>query len=68
MAATMATSIAADSVRLHAAGGLRGALSEIVRSFETSSGLNVEAKFGPPACWRTRSPAARRPACSPLPT
>lgn len=38
---------AADTVLLHAAGSLRGALSEVGTAFEKSSGLKVQAKFGP---------------------
>lgn len=38
---------AADSVLLHAAGSLRGALTEVSKAFETSSGVKIEAKYGP---------------------
>ena len=38
---------AADAVLLHAAGSLRGALSEVSTAFEKSSGLKVRAKYGP---------------------
>jgi ABC-type molybdate transport system substrate-binding protein len=38
--------IASDAVLLHAAGSLRGALTEVARDFEKSSGLKVQAKFG----------------------
>ena len=38
---------AADAVLLHAAGSLRGALTEVGDAFEKSSGLKVQAKFGP---------------------
>ena len=38
---------AADAVRLHAAGSLRDALTEVAKAFETSTGVSVESKFGP---------------------
>ena len=38
---------ASEAVLLHAAGSLRGALSEISQAFEKSLGLKVQAKFGP---------------------
>lgn len=40
-------SAAEDQVLLHAAGSLRGALSDIVASFEAATGTRVKAKFGP---------------------
>lgn len=42
----MTPAIAADAVILHAAGSLRGALTEAAQGFEKSSGLKVQAKFG----------------------
>jgi ABC-type molybdate transport system substrate-binding protein len=38
---------AAESVRLHAAGSLRAALTEIAQAFEAREGARVEGKFGP---------------------
>jgi ABC-type molybdate transport system substrate-binding protein len=38
---------ASDAVLLHAAGSLRGALLDVGQAFEKSSGLKVQAKFGP---------------------
>jgi ABC-type molybdate transport system substrate-binding protein len=38
--------VASDAVLLHAAGSLRGALTEVAQGFEKSSGLKVQAKFG----------------------
>lgn len=38
---------ASDTVLLHAAGSLRGALTEVSKAFEAASGLKVEAKYGP---------------------
>jgi len=38
---------AADTVMLHAAGSLRGALTEVSHAFEKSSGVKVQAKYGP---------------------
>jgi hypothetical protein len=51
MVATMmglltASAVASDAVLLHAAGSLRGALTEVSRAFEASSQLKVQAKFG----------------------
>jgi ABC-type molybdate transport system substrate-binding protein len=46
-AAAMTTSAAADTVFLHAAGSLRGALTEVSKAFEASGGGTVQAKFGP---------------------
>src|SRR6187401_1885842 len=37
---------ASDPVLLHAAGSLRGALTEVSQAFEISSALKVQAKFG----------------------
>jgi molybdate transport system substrate-binding protein len=41
------TGSAAESVRLHAAGSLRAALTEIAQAFESREGARVEGKFGP---------------------
>ena len=41
------TSHAADAVLLHAAGSLRGALTDVANAFQKSAGLKVQAKFGP---------------------
>src|SRR5262245_6689473 len=38
---------AQQSVLLHAAGSLRAALTEISQAFEASSGVKVDAKYGP---------------------
>jgi ABC-type molybdate transport system substrate-binding protein len=46
MSLLTAPAIASDTVLLHAAGSLRGALSEVAQGFEKSSGLKVQAKFG----------------------
>src|SRR5262249_59895837 len=48
LAATMASpAIASDPVFLHAAGSLRGALTEVSGAFEAASGQRVQAKYGP---------------------
>ena len=47
MVITMTTSAAADTVLLHAAGSLRGALAEVSKAYETASGAKVQAKYGP---------------------
>ncbi|RKE68101.1 molybdenum ABC transporter molybdate-binding protein [Pseudorhodoplanes sinuspersici] len=44
---TNTTSHAADIVLLHAAGSLRGALTEVSTAFEKSSGVTVQPKYGP---------------------
>jgi ABC-type molybdate transport system substrate-binding protein len=41
------TTHAADTVLLHAAGSLRGALTEISNAFENTAGVKVQAKYGP---------------------
>ena len=47
-AAIMTTPVfAADTVLLHAAGSLRGALTEVGKAFEASGGGTVQAKYGP---------------------
>ena len=46
-AAIMSTSASADTVLLHAAGSLRGALTEVSKAFEASGGGTVQAKYGP---------------------
>ena len=37
----------ADTVLLHAAGSLRGALAEVSNAFEKSTGVKVQGKYGP---------------------
>jgi molybdenum ABC transporter molybdate-binding protein len=39
--------IASDPVFLHAAGSLRGALTEVAGAFEAASGQGLQAKYGP---------------------
>jgi molybdate transport system substrate-binding protein len=43
----MMTSADANEVLLHAAGSLRGALSEVAEAFGAEAGVKVEAKYGP---------------------
>jgi len=38
---------AAEVVRLYAAGSLKGALTDVARAYEASTGTNVEMKYGP---------------------
>lgn len=52
--------IASDMVLLHAAGSLRGALTEIAQAFEKSSGLKVQAKFGASGLLRDEIAAGAR--------
>ena len=37
----------ADTIQLYAAGSLRGALTDIAKAYESSTGTKVETKFGP---------------------
>jgi molybdate transport system substrate-binding protein len=41
-----ASSVVAEPVLLHAAGSLRGALTEVAAAFETTTRMKVQAKFG----------------------
>src|SRR5262245_36654269 len=43
----MPSPAAADAVLLHAAGSLRGALTEVSKAFEAVGGGTVQAKYGP---------------------
>lgn len=43
----MSTPAAAQTVLLHAAGSLRGALTDVSAAFEKATGSKVEAKYGP---------------------
>jgi molybdate transport system substrate-binding protein len=47
MVSTMTTSASADTVILHAAGSLRGALTEVSKAFEAAGGGTVQSKYGP---------------------
>jgi len=42
----MSTSASAETVLLHAAGSLRGALTEVAKAFEAASGATVQMKYG----------------------
>ena len=42
----MSTSASAETVLLHAAGSLRGALTEVAKAFEVASGATVQMKYG----------------------
>ena len=44
----------ADTVKLHAAGSLKAALTQIARDFETTSGHRVKTAFGPSGLLRQR--------------
>jgi molybdate transport system substrate-binding protein len=44
--AVIAGPAAADTVLLYAAGSLRGALTDVAKAFEATSGDTVQAKFG----------------------
>ncbi|MBR1155142.1 molybdate ABC transporter substrate-binding protein [Bradyrhizobium sp. JYMT SZCCT0428] len=46
LALMSAPAIAEDQVLLHAAGSLRGALSDVAASFEAATGTRVKSKFG----------------------
>ena len=43
----MPTPASADTVLLHAAGSLRGALTEVSKAYEAAVGDTVQAKYGP---------------------
>jgi ABC-type molybdate transport system substrate-binding protein len=45
--AIMTTAARAEVVRLYAAGSLRAALTDVAKAFESQSGHQVQAKFGP---------------------
>jgi molybdenum ABC transporter molybdate-binding protein len=45
--AVMTSTANASEVLLHAAGSLRGALTDIAKAFETAGGIKVQAKYGP---------------------
>ena len=47
IAMTVTSADANEQVLLHAAGSLRGALTEVAEAFTTESGIRVEAKYGP---------------------
>jgi molybdate transport system substrate-binding protein len=47
MVMIMTTPAAADTVLLHAAGSLRGALTQVIKAFEAATGDTVQAKYGP---------------------
>lgn len=54
MAMTVGAAGAGDSVRLHAAGSLRVAMTEIADAFEEARGVSVERAFGPSGLLRER--------------
>ena len=41
------SALASTRVLLHAAGSLRGALTDVAKAFETASGVTVQATYGP---------------------
>ncbi len=45
--AMVSSAHASEPVLLHAAGSLRGALTDVAKAFEAASGLKVQAKYGP---------------------
>lgn len=47
LAAMAAPALGAEAVLLHAAGSLRGALTDVAKAFEASTGVQVQAKYGP---------------------
>ena len=44
----------ADTVKLHAAGSLKAALTQVVRDFERATGHKVDTAFGPSGLLRQR--------------
>jgi len=59
----MSPAAASDTVLLHAAGSLRGALAEVSQAFEKSVPFKVQAKFGASGLLKDGSPAAPGPRC-----
>ena len=51
---------AAETVQLYAAGSLRGALTEIAKAYESSTGNKVEAKYGPSGLLKTEISAGAK--------
>ena len=51
---------AAETVQLYAAGSLRGALTEIAKVYESSTGNKVEAKYGPSGLLKTEISAGAK--------
>jgi hypothetical protein len=51
---------AAERVQLYAAGSLRGALTEIAKAYESSTGNKVEAKYGPSGLLKTEISAGAK--------
>ena len=51
---------AAETVQLYAAGSLRGALTEIAKVYELSTGNKVEAKYGPSGLLKTEISAGAK--------
>jgi molybdate transport system substrate-binding protein len=47
VAISMSQPAKAESVLLHAAGSLRGAITEVAAAFEAAAGAKVQAKYGP---------------------
>ena len=47
LAVMTAPAMAEETVLLHAAGSLRGALTEVAKGFEAAGGGKVQAKYGP---------------------
>ncbi|MGB8430452.1 MAG: molybdate ABC transporter substrate-binding protein [Pseudolabrys sp.] len=62
MLATLAMSgpAAAETVQLYAAGSLRGALTEIAKAYESSTGNKVEGKYGPSGLLKTEISAGAK--------
>jgi ABC-type molybdate transport system substrate-binding protein len=56
----MSSADASESVLLHAAGSLRGALTEVADAFASDSGIKVEAKYGPSGTLRDEIAAGGR--------
>ena len=56
----MTTPASADPVLLHAAGSLRGALTEVAKAFEAASGATVQTKYGASGLLKDGSPAGEK--------
>src|SRR5689334_11723494 len=60
IAMTVTSADANEQVLLHAAGSLRGALTEVADAFTAESGVKVEAKYGPSGTLRDEIAAGGR--------
>lgn len=58
LTAAMPSAAHASDVLIHAAGSLRGALSDVAKAFEAAGGPKVQAKYGPSGSRSARTTAS----------